>query len=210
MIVGDSLKQVVSQIAEFNGYTPPVPDWVNEGAILGLQGGTDAVRLKYNELKKAQAAIRGVWIQDWVSKRMSLGYSRLWWNWELDTDHYPYWGGLRETLAENNVSILIYMNPMLTNVSEKANAKQNFYAEGCSKNHFIRLNNGDRFETRAFSDFSAAMVDFDKPEAIEFYKRILRNAIETTGAKGMMIDFGEAYPLNNIHLNLERAMKHHN
>jgi alpha-glucosidase len=28
--------------------------------------------------------IAGFWLQDWVGKRQSLGYSRLWWNWEVD------------------------------------------------------------------------------------------------------------------------------
>ena len=31
-----------------NGYTDPVPDWVNEGAILGLQGNTSNVLKKYS------------------------------------------------------------------------------------------------------------------------------------------------------------------
>jgi alpha-glucosidase len=73
--------EIVKDIAKINGNTRPIPEWVNQGAIIGLQGGTAAVLDKYNILKKANAKITGLWLQDWVSKRISLGYSRLWWNW---------------------------------------------------------------------------------------------------------------------------------
>ena len=89
--MGSTFKEVTKEIAEINGYTPPVPDWVNEGAILGLQGGTEEVIKKYKLVKENEAKISGVWMQDWVSKRYSLGYSRLWWNWELDTKYYNNW-----------------------------------------------------------------------------------------------------------------------
>ncbi len=81
IFLGESVKEVLKNIAQFNGYTPPVPDWVNEGAIIGLQGGTKAVMKKYEVLKKSGAKISGLWLQDWVNKRKSLGFSRLWWNW---------------------------------------------------------------------------------------------------------------------------------
>lgn len=80
-IKGQSYNQLVEEIAQINGYTVPVPDWVNEGAIVGLQGETQVVLEKYLQLKRQGAKIAGIWIQDWVSKRESLGYSRLWWNW---------------------------------------------------------------------------------------------------------------------------------
>lgn len=81
IFMAPSVKQVVGLVCGENGYTPPVPDWVNEGAIVGLQGGTEAVMNKYGELKKAGTKVAGLWLQDWVSKRKSLGFSRLWWNW---------------------------------------------------------------------------------------------------------------------------------
>lgn len=87
----DKMKDIVRLISGINGYTEPVSDWVNEGAIVGVQGNTTHVMNKYTAVKEAGAIVRGLWIQDWVSKRMSLGLSRLWWNWELDTEHYPRW-----------------------------------------------------------------------------------------------------------------------
>ena len=79
--VESSFKKIVAKIAEFNGYTPPVPDWVNQGIIVGLQGGHKTVLQKYNKIRQAGTNVSGVWMQDWVGKRRSLGYCRLWWNW---------------------------------------------------------------------------------------------------------------------------------
>jgi hypothetical protein len=42
----------VKEVSKINGYTGPVPDWVNSGAILGVQGGTDEVLRKYQVLEK--------------------------------------------------------------------------------------------------------------------------------------------------------------
>ena len=53
---------------------------------------------KYKAIKKAGGIIKGLWIQDWVNKRQSLGNSRLWWNWELDTKHYEGWDKMHEQL----------------------------------------------------------------------------------------------------------------
>ena len=69
-------------MAIINGYTQIVPDWVNEGAILGLQdAGAENILGKYMALKEQGAIITGLWVQDWVSKKESIGCSKLWWNW---------------------------------------------------------------------------------------------------------------------------------
>lgn len=93
-----------------------------------MQGGTESVLKKYDVLHKSGSKIVGVWIQDWVNKRKSLGFSRLWWNWELDENHYHDWNQFKNKLDQNNVSILIYINPMLTNVEGlKEKYNNNYY-----------------------------------------------------------------------------------
>lgn len=39
---------------------------------------------------------------------------------------------------------------------------------------------------------------------------MLRDAIKSTGARGLMVDFGEAYPVEGMGGNLEDAAKNHN
>ena len=102
------------------------------------------------------------------------------------------------------------MNPMFVNVSTKDTYEKNYYEEGMKNNHFVKLNNGEVFETSAFSDYKAALLNFDEPSSVEFYQNIVKTAIESTGAAGMMVDFSEAYPVENIHSSIEEAAKFHN
>jgi hypothetical protein len=41
--------------------------------------------------------------QDWVGQRPSPMGWRLWWNWELDMDHYADWHAMADKLAANRV-----------------------------------------------------------------------------------------------------------
>jgi sulfoquinovosidase len=82
VISRSSYKEIVKQISVYNGYSPAVPDWVNQGAIVGLQGGTQVVMQKYHTLVSYGTKISGLWLQDWSGKRLcKTGGQRLWWNW---------------------------------------------------------------------------------------------------------------------------------
>ena len=55
------------------------------------------------------------------------------------------------------------------------------------------------------------MIEFEDQDDINFFtKEILKKGIEETKAKGMMVDFGEAYPIQKKNTSLEIALKHHN
>ena len=72
------------------------------------------------------------------------------------------------------------------------------------------MNNNENFATSAFSDFRASMIDFDNGEAKKYYQDLVRKIIKETRAKGMMVDFSEAYPIEGKHSSIEQAMKYHN
>ena len=83
--------------------------------------------LKYKKIKEKGGIVGGLWIQDWVGKRFTRGYSRLWWNWELDRIHYKNWEEMRDQLEKENVKILIYMNSMFSDASSKEGVQRNMY-----------------------------------------------------------------------------------
>ena len=68
-----------------------MPSWVDRGAIVGIQGGTDVVRQRVAALQAAGVPLAGVWLQDWVGQRVTSFGSRLLWNWTLNTARYPGW-----------------------------------------------------------------------------------------------------------------------
>lgn len=53
-----------------------------------------------------------------------LAGKQLWWNWELDTDHYAGWQErLRPYVEEHNIRIMTYVNPYLADVSSQTDSE---------------------------------------------------------------------------------------
>ena len=98
----------VEKLTAYTGRMPALPSWVDEGAILGIQGGQAKVNRIIEQGLGIGCPISAVWLQDWCGTRKcnssppSLGtstnpqidsqegpyinISRLWWNWENDED----------------------------------------------------------------------------------------------------------------------------
>ena len=66
-------------------------------------------------------------------RKTSFG-TQLWWNWELDRDHYPDWDSLRESLEEKNIRLMTYINPFLCDdAAQKKNHRRNLFEEAARK-----------------------------------------------------------------------------
>src|SRR3712207_8687749 len=53
-----------------------------------------------------ETPVAAYWLQDWVGQRVTNFGTQLWWNWELDKDHYPGWDSMRERLAKEDVRLM--------------------------------------------------------------------------------------------------------
>ena len=77
----------VEKLTDYTGRMPSLPDWVDNGAILGIQGGQDKVNGIVEQGLGLGCPIAGVWLQDWCGTHSQEGpyinISRLWWNWEV-------------------------------------------------------------------------------------------------------------------------------
>jgi alpha-glucosidase len=86
---------------------------------------------------------------------------------------------------EKNIRVMTYINPMMTDVTNKKNhskdilliiTERNFFNEAKEKNYLIHR--GDKlFTTKAFSDFSAGLLDLTNPEAVSWYKNIIKHNV---------------------------------
>ncbi|MGC6507707.1 MAG: alpha-glucosidase [Myxococcota bacterium] len=195
LVVGDTPQACLEAYTLICGRMPMLPDWVHKGAILGMQGGTDKVRKMLSDLKSHNAEIAAFWLQDWVGARTTSIGKQLWWNWELDTDRYPDWSGLRADLESQDISVMSYINPFLVNAEEKGNVRRNLYLEAKEKGYLIQNLQGEEYAIMNTS-FSAALVDLSNPAAYEWLKAVIRDELIAVGARGWMADFGEALPFD--------------
>jgi len=193
---GETPAALVEAYTKLSGTMAPLPTWMHQGAIIGMQGGTDKVRQMVEKLSAADAPIAALWLQDWVGARKTSVGSQLWWNWELDPIRYPGWDELRDELATDGVRLMSYVNPFLVDVSEREQGCQrNLFAEAQEKGYLVCHADGTPYLVQNTS-FSAAMVDLTHPEGRAWLKDVLREQVLGVGVSGWMADFGEALPFD--------------
>ncbi|MCU0280056.1 MAG: alpha-glucosidase [Candidatus Nanopelagicales bacterium] len=175
---------------------PPLADWVQRGAVLGLQGGTDKVRTVVEEMQAAGTAISGVWLQDWTGKRTTSFGDRLWWTWQLDKQRYPGWTKLVKDLNDEGIEVLTYINPWLVDPAPKGDASiKNLYQEAIDKGYTVQTQSGQPYLMDQ-NGFEAVLVDFTNPAARAWYADVIAEDVLGAGAVGFMADFGEALPFD--------------
>src|SRR5215217_7996881 len=127
---GDTPAELIAQYTEYSGRMRPLPDWILGGAVVGVQGGMDKVLDISDELEALDAPVAAFWLQDWVGQRETGFGTQLWWNWELDEDHYPEWNLLRERLEQKDIRLMTYVSPFLADdVTDKENHRRDLFAE---------------------------------------------------------------------------------
>ncbi len=198
ILSGDTPSELIEQYTEYSGRMRPLPEWILNGAVVGLQGGTDKVLDVYDELEALDTPVAALWLQDWVGQRQTSFGTQLWWNWELDEDHYPGWDQLRERLKNDDVKLMTYIGPWFADdIPKKKNHDRNLFAEAAGKGYLVNDRAGEPYAVET-TDFSAAFVDLSNPEAREWMKEVIKKELLGNGASGWMADFGEGLPYDAV------------
>ncbi|KAJ7514003.1 hypothetical protein O6H91_23G022100 [Diphasiastrum complanatum] len=191
---GQTLLELIKHYTGAIGRMKALPDWILEGAIIGIQGGTDTVKRIWKQLQEHDVPIAAFWLQDWVGQRTTSVGSQLWWNWEVDTDHYPGWNDLVKELQSENICTMTYLNPFLVPTDEKMNRREDLFAEARNRGLFVKDEKGEPYMISNTS-FDSGLMDLTNPATSKWFKRIMREMVQT-GVKGWMADFGEALPFD--------------
>ncbi|MAP67702.1 MAG: alpha-glucosidase [Candidatus Marinimicrobia bacterium] len=193
IIKSDDPLEIIDEYTNYSGRMKPLPDWSQNGAVIGIQGGTKRVGKIIDTLLEKDVPIAGVWLQDWVGQRITEFGKQLWWNWELDQEHYPQWDSLVSNFNEKNIKVLTYINPFLTDVKNKKNHKINYYKIALDSSYFVKDSLGIPYDLD-ITTFSASLIDLTNPKAKNWYKNLIEENMLSLGVHGWMADFGEALP----------------
>jgi alpha-glucosidase len=181
--------RALEALTSYVGRQPPLPEWADKGAIIGMQGGTQAVRKLTAHIQQAGVPIVALWLQDWIGKRSTLLGHRLWWNWELD-DSYADWAAMRDELGNNNppgpIRLLRYVNPMFADVlSAGHNTSRPQYQQAVANGYLVRASapggeHGSRPTQSSppppppymveVAGFEAALLDLTNPRARQWMR----------------------------------------
>lgn len=209
ILQGESPAQLIEEYTSCAGRMRKLPDWVHDGAVIGMQGGTDRVRQVWQALKEYDTPIAAFWLQDWVGPRKTSIGKQLWWNWEVDEEQYPDWQSLVNDLRAEGIRVLTYINPFLVDVAGKPGAKRNLFKEAAEKG-FLVLDDTGAPCLIPNTSFSAGLLDLTNPAACTWMKDIIRDQVIGAGAAGWMADFGEALPYNARLYSGQPAASFHN
>lgn len=200
--IAESFDELSEKLGTLLGRQPELPEWVYDGAILGIQGGTQTV---YDKLEKAAehgTAVAGVWCQDWEGRRVTAFGKQLQWNWEWDSERYPELDKKIWELKARGVRFLGYINPFLA-------IEKPLYAYAAKQGYCVKDAQGNDYLVK-ITTFPAAMVDLTNPEAYEWIKSVIKKNMIDFGLDGWMADFGEYLPTDCVLFSGENAEKVHN
>lgn len=209
VLAGDSGLDIIEAYTEYAGRMPPLPDWMNEGAVVGTQGGTAKVLAELFQLVQHGCPISAFWLQDWVGRRQTSFGSQLWWNWELNEDWYPEWHGLVALLDEMDIRVLSYVNPFLVDVESEQGFARNLFREATQAGYLVRDAKGAPYLVKN-TDFDAGLLDLSNEAARQWFKDVLRDEVLGVGVSGYMADFAEALPFDGYLASGEDAASYHN
>ena len=194
ILFADSFEELTGRVAKYWGIPLRIPDWVGNGAIIAVQGGSDAVREKVRTASKHGVALAGVWSQDWSGRLVTSFGHQVFWNWAADETLYPGLRGLIEELHGKGIRFLGYINTFLKEDTP-------LYSEAERLGYLVRKKNRDG-EMSVYliqsTTFNAGIVDLTDPDAAEWYKSLIKNNLIAYGLDGWMADFGEYLPTDAV------------
>lgn len=188
--VRDSLMETVQDISALLGRQRELPDWVHDGIVLGVQGGTDKAREYLDMACSAGLKVSGLWAQDWEGKRVTSFGKRLCWNWKWDSEMYPGLDKWIPNLKENGVRFLGYINPYLLE-------GKSLFNEASSLDYLVKNVDGGIYLVD-FGEFEGGIVDLTNPKAFAWYSEVIKRNMIEFGLSGWMADFSEYLPVDCV------------
>jgi sulfoquinovosidase len=187
IFTADTFVDLVSAISTRFGRQPPLPDWVLDGAIIGLKQGDESFQ-RLEAYVSAGAAISGLWCEDWVGLRVTSFGKRLFWNWKWNQTRYPGLDRKIGELARRGVRFLGYVNPYLC-------VDGDLYPGARDAGYLALRQDSDEPYIVDFGEFDCGVVDFTNPDAADWFaEAVIGREMLDFGLSGWMADFGEYLP----------------
>ena len=186
-----SFPELLEKQSAYLGRQPELPEWIYQGLIIGVQGGSDRSFGVVDRSIEKGVKVAAVWCQDWAGVRYTSFGKRLKWNWRFDQELYPELPAEIEKLHQRGIRFLAYVSPHLVSDGD-------LFSEAQKQGVFARrVDGGDCLVD--FGEFDCGIVDLTDPDAYRWYKEeILKKNLLGIGVDGWMADFGEYIPVDDL------------
>lgn len=203
LLAAPNFIELVEKISARFGRQPLLPEWVYQGAILGLKNGPAHAERILQTSREHGVRISGLWCEDWSGVRQTSFGRRLFWDWHWNESRYPDARAWVKSLNSQGIRFLGYANPYLCNDGV-------LYAEARDLGFLATSLTGGEYLID-FGEFWCGVVDFTNPKAADWFaERIIRREMLDAGLDGWMADFGEYQPVDLKFFNGADPMLMHN
>ncbi|MGU3576175.1 alpha-glucosidase [Brucellaceae bacterium C25G] len=188
LFASDNFKSLVGDLSLRFGRQPELPDWVYQGAIIGLKDGENSFT-RLQKIRDAGVQVSGLWCEDWVGLRHTSFGARLFWDWQANEERYPDLRNKIKELATDGIRFLGYINPYLC-------VDGPLFPHAEKSGYFAKDNQG-KTALVDFGEFDCGVVDFTNPDAAEWFAdKVIGENMLDYGLSGWMADFGEYLPID--------------
>ncbi|MGP9819882.1 alpha-glucosidase [Salinarimonas sp. NSM] len=185
-----SLEALVTCLSDRFGRQPPLPEWVMNGAIIGLKDGANSLA-RLERYLEVGCAVSALWCEDWVGIRDTSFGRRLFWDWRANERWYPGLRAAIASLAARGIRFMGYVNPYLA-------VDGTLFPEAEAAGHLARNRAGETYRVD-FGEFDCGIVDFTAPAACAWFEeRVIGREMLDAGLSGWMADFGEYLPVDVV------------
>lgn len=185
-----TFEALVSRLSSRFGRQPPLPDWLMNGAIIGLKDGANSFA-RLEKYLEAGCAVSALWCEDWVGVRDTSFGRRLFWDWRANENWYPRLGEEIARLRERGIRFMGYVNPYLA-------VDGLLFEEAQAAGHLAKDATGGTYRVD-FGEFDCGVVDFTSPAACAWFEeRVIGQELIDKGLSGWMADFGEYLPVDVV------------
>jgi alpha-glucosidase len=195
-----SFSALVSALSERFGRQPPLPEWLYNGAVIGLKAGAES----FDRLEKyiaAGARVSALWCEDWAGVRQTSFGRRLFWDWQWNPKRYPDLPARIAALRARGIRFLGYVSPYLCDDGS-------LFPEAEALGLLARDAAGGTYRVD-FGEFRCGVIDFTREDARTWWEqRILRENMLGIGMAGWMADFGEYLPVDAVLAHGEARLMH--
>ncbi|KAL7483561.1 hypothetical protein ACHAW6_009226 [Cyclotella cf. meneghiniana] len=216
LMAGRDMLDTLRIYTSLRGRTKMLPSWTQRnGVILGISGGTEAVRTIVQRMKAYHCPVAGVLIHDWSGiVDPSSNESRIWYNWIMEREHYKYWHKMVAELDAERISLGVYVNPMIEEIPVHLRSGRRYlFGEALREGYFIKSQQGEGKKERATSGTGSkgeiyqmnkkkcprvGLLDTSNHLACQWWKTVIRSEVmDYAGASFWIADMGEAAPIVN-------------
>lgn len=191
IIVGDILKEILSQFIAITGPAAMPPKWsFGLWFSTGFKGASqqiieeDAKHFRDDNIPCDVMHMDCYWLRD-----------DMWCDFVWDSKMYPEHKQLIKNLKSRGFKICLWINPYVTIVSD-------MYKYGKEKGYFVKNSNGEPYQADLWHGLLSmcVIVDFTNPKAADWYKSKL-NTLLAEGIDVFKTDFGEEIPFDGVFFN---------